>query len=107
MSVERHDLDKMNLQLTKLYSRREARMLICARTVSALGCLLLSGPAFAELRPEVKRAVRLEACRIQAEKRVPDRLFDQAMTVRQRAAMIADCVTHTGSTPRETAAAER
>jgi hypothetical protein len=54
--------------------------------------LLAAEPALAQVQPEVRRAVRLEACRIHAEKRIPDRLYDQAITIRRRAALIADCV---------------
>lgn len=77
------------------------------RGLPILLSLLTAGPAFAEAQPEVRRAVRLEACRIHAEKRVPDRLFDQAITIRKRAAVIADCVVQAEAASRARAAGEK
>jgi hypothetical protein len=82
-------------------------MLTPVYSIAALIGIAIATPAMAEMKPEVRQAVRLEACRIQAEKTVPDRLIDQAIAVRKRAAVIADCVTHTGSTTREANASER
>ena len=54
---------------------------------------LVTAPAFAQQpSPETLRAVRLEACHLDAKKRYPDRLYDQAMTQRRRAASVAECV---------------
>lgn len=59
---------------------------------AALLFAALSPFAFAADAPDTRRAIRAEACRINAEQHVPPRIVDRAVADRQRAAFIAECI---------------
>jgi hypothetical protein len=59
---------------------------------AALIFVAFSPGAFAADAPDTRRAIRAEACRINAEKHIPQRIVDRAVADRQRAAFIAECI---------------